>query len=178
MQEGCYKDEGRRQEGSHRDAAGMSKGCHRGDAAGKQEGCCMEAGGVPEGCCRDMGDAAGMQGASCRTLSHGSLTSKECLALMLTQTSYFISPETFRRKQVFISLETQAADAGCLGGASSSCTPTAALLVPPAAASAGMRCRMGLHPRHRADGILYPVQLQTMVPCTMGWNTANSVSVS
>lgn len=43
MQEGCYKDEGRRQEGSHRDAAGMSKGCHRGNAAWKQEGCQKDA---------------------------------------------------------------------------------------------------------------------------------------
>lgn len=78
----------------------MPQACHR-DAAGMQ-GCC----------CRD---AAGMQEASCRTLSHGSLTSKECLPLKLTQTSHFISPETFRRKQVLISVETQAADAGLPG---------------------------------------------------------------
>ena len=76
------------------------------------QGCCRNAAEMLQKCCRD---AAGMQEASCRTLSHGSLTRKECLALKSTQTSHFISPETFRRKQVLIALETQAAVAGLPG---------------------------------------------------------------
>lgn len=89
----------------------MLEGCRK-DVTGTLQ-CCGAAGaGTPAGCRRD---AAGMQEASCRTLSHSSFTSKECLALKLTQTSHFISPETFRRKQVLISLETQAADAGLPG---------------------------------------------------------------
>jgi len=85
-----------------------------------QEGCYRDTAMMQSGCCRmvqERGrDATGMQGdAGGRTLSHGSLTSKECLVLKLTQTSHFISPETFRRKQVHISLETQAADAGLPG---------------------------------------------------------------
>lgn len=89
---------------------------------------------LQEGCCRDSEDGSGMLQAHtgdtgpCRALSHGSLTSKEYLALVLTQTNYFISPETFRRKQVLISLETQATDARCLGGVSSSSELIAALL--------------------------------------------------
>lgn len=102
-------------QGCYRDTAMVLSGCCR-DA-------CRDAGGMLQGCCRDARkmlqgcreDAAGMQEASCRTLSHGSLTSKECLALKLTQTSHFISPEYFRRKQVLISVEALAAGAGLSG---------------------------------------------------------------
>lgn len=104
-------------------------------SCGRGVGCCRRnAARTQERCCRDTEDGSGMLQAhtgdtgSCRALSHGFLTSKEYLALVLTQTNYFISPETFRRKQVLISLETQATDARCLGGVSSSSELIAALL--------------------------------------------------